>query len=117
MVDLEREHIWGRETVSRITKANDSYKKGDQAAVAIISDCMKQLVEFYPKHIEKEDRHFFIPVMKYFSDLEKEAMLQEEYDFDRDLIHEQYEKRLDDLEKATPRHNKWQVSNGGLALP
>ena len=27
-----------------------------------------KLVEFYPRHIEKEDKHFFIPCMAYFSD-------------------------------------------------
>ena len=51
---------------------------------------MKSLVEFYPKHIEKGDRHFILPIMIYFSKEEKEAMLNEEYKLDRMLIHEIY---------------------------
>jgi aminoglycoside phosphotransferase family enzyme len=55
---------------------------------------VKALVEFYPKHIEKEDRHFFLPIMDYFSKEEKEAMLHEEYEFDRVLIHDIYRDRV-----------------------
>jgi hemerythrin-like domain-containing protein len=53
-------------------------------------DCIKSLVEFYPKHIEKEDKHFFIPCMDYFTSSEKDAMLKEEWEFDKSLIHEKY---------------------------
>ena len=71
-------------------KANEAYRKGEVEAVSTIFDCVKALVEFYPKHIEKEDRHFFLSVMHYFSQEEKHAMLDEEYEFDRLLIHDIY---------------------------
>jgi len=90
MEELLEDHRWGRETTARLVNANEAYRKGDAKAVFTILDCVKALVEFYPKHIEKEDRHFFIPVMDYFSEEEKDAMLNEEYEFDRDLIHEIY---------------------------
>ena len=61
---------------------------------------LNALTEFYPKHIEKEDRHYFLPVMRYFSDEEKEAMLQEGYDFDRTLIHEKYQQVVERAEGA-----------------
>ena len=51
---------------------------------------LKQLCELYPKHIEKEDKNFFLPVMDYFSEKEKEEMLAKFFEFDRKLIHEQY---------------------------
>jgi hemerythrin-like domain-containing protein len=51
---------------------------------------MDELVDFYPKHIEKEDKHFFIPVMEYFNKAEKDPMLDEGYEFDQKLIHEKY---------------------------
>jgi len=99
MADLELEHRWGRETVGRLVNAQGNYGQGDRESLAIIRDCMTQLVEFYPKHIEKEDKHFFLPVMTYLTEEEKKAMLQEEYDFDRTLFHEQYGKRVVQLER------------------
>jgi hypothetical protein len=51
---------------------------------------MQALVDFYPKHIEKEDRRFFIPIMEYFNEAEKDGMLAEGYEFDQRLIHEKH---------------------------
>ena len=51
---------------------------------------LRELVIFYPKHIEKEDRHFFLPCMNYFTDEQKDHMLREEWEFDKDFIHEKY---------------------------
>ena len=53
---------------------------------------MEMLVKFYPKHIEKEDKHFFLPCMDYFNDAEKGVMLNEMREFDRNMIHEKYTK-------------------------
>ena len=55
-----------------------------------IKGTMVQLVDFYPLHIEKEDRHFFIPCMEYFSSREQDVMLEAFYEFDRTLIHDKY---------------------------
>ena len=41
-------------------------------------------------HIEKEDKHFFIPAMDYFSRDEQQKMLDEFREFDRKMIHEKY---------------------------
>jgi len=90
MEELMDEHRWGRETTARLANANEAYRDGNGKAMSIILECVKALVDFYPKHIKKEDRHFFIPVMDYFSKEEKDAMLEEENEFDRGLIHERY---------------------------
>jgi hemerythrin-like domain-containing protein len=55
-------------------------------------------VKFYPKHIEKEDKHFFIPCMDYFSQKEKDKMFEESWEFDRKLFHEKYTKIVEALE-------------------
>jgi hemerythrin-like domain-containing protein len=60
---------------------------------------MKSLIQFYPKHIEKEDKHFFIPCMEYFSETEQESILREEWEFDRNLIHEKYKNMVVAVEK------------------
>jgi hemerythrin-like domain-containing protein len=88
--ELVEEHQWGRETTGRLTDANERYGKGDQEAFSEILHHIRLLIDFYPKHIEKEDKHFFLPVMEYFSDHEKEAMLIEGHEFDSTLIHEEY---------------------------
>ena len=61
---------------------------------------MIELAEFYPKHIEKEDKHFFIPCMNYFSKQEQEGMLNEFWEFDRRLVHEKYKEIVKEIEKA-----------------
>lgn len=57
-----------------------------------------ELVKFYPSHIEKEDKHFFIPCMGYFTPKEKDDMLQEFWTFDRNLIHEKYKQMVEKFE-------------------
>jgi len=99
MKDLEKEHKWGRETTDRLGDAKKRYIQGDREALNVAADSMRVLVEFYPKHIEKEDKHFFFPVMEYFSQEEKNAMLEEGYEFDRKLIHEKYEHTVLQVEK------------------
>jgi hemerythrin-like domain-containing protein len=90
MEELVEEHRWGRKTTGRLVEANTRYIQGNKEALSAIMDCIKSLVEFYPRHIEKEDKHFFIPCMDYFTEAEKEAMLKEEWEFDKSLIHEKY---------------------------
>ncbi len=97
--ELVEEHRWGRKMTGRLVEANVQYAQGNQEALSTLMDCIKSLVDFYPKHIEKEDKHFFIPCMDYFTDSEKEAMLKEEWEFDRGLIHEQYRNRVIAAEK------------------
>jgi len=90
MEELVEEHRLGRKITGRLVEANAKYVQGSQEALSVIMDCIKSLVEFYPKHIEKEDKHFFIPCMDYFTDSEKDIMLKEEWEFDKSLIHEKY---------------------------
>jgi len=52
----------------------------------------KMTVELYPEHIKIEDKDFFLPVMKYFSEEEQGAMVQEFYEFDRTIMHWKYGK-------------------------
>lgn len=99
MEELIEEHRTGRKTVKALLAAKERYKIGEKKAVLDIIRHLKTLIEFYPKHIEKEDRHFFLPCMEYFSNKEKKEMLEESFQFDRRMIHEHYEKVLDELSK------------------
>lgn len=91
MEELVEEHKLGRKITGALIDATRKYEKGETEALSMIADGLKSLVEFYPKHIEKEDKHFFLPVMAYFSKEEKDAMLSEGYEFDSRLFHQQFD--------------------------
>ncbi len=90
MQRLIQEHIWARQAVGKLAAANDRYRHGDLGARPTMDYELGKIVEFYPAHIEKEDKHFFIPVMDYFSRTEQQAMLDKFWEFDRKMIHEKY---------------------------
>jgi len=73
-----------------LVEANKRYMEGEEDAMSTVTECIRSLVQFYPKHIEKEDKHFFIPCMSYFTEAEQQAILREEWEFDRTLTHERY---------------------------
>jgi hemerythrin-like domain-containing protein len=56
------------------------------------------LTYFYPRHIRKEDRSFFRPVMAYLNREEQDGMLSEFTAFDASLIHEKYRSIAEALE-------------------
>lgn len=96
--ELVEEHKLGRKITAALVDATRKYEKGETEAPSVIADSLKSLVEFYPKHIEKEDKHFFLPVMEYFSKEEKDAMLREGYEFDSKLLHQEFKNLVGALE-------------------
>ena len=59
----------------RSVRAKEAFLREKHAALDELMKHLGELVEFYPQHIDKEDKHFFIPCMAYFSDTEKAEML------------------------------------------
>jgi hemerythrin-like domain-containing protein len=96
--ELVQEHTWARKTVGRLVSAKDRFSGGEKDELKEIQKDLKELVEFYPSHIEKEDKHFFLPCMSYFTPKEKDEMLQEFWTFDKNLIHEKYKKMVEQFE-------------------
>lgn len=99
MQDLISEHVYARKIVGSLVNATERHLKRDADAVREVADKMRELAQLYPAHIEKEDKHFFLPSMEYFTDEEKQAMLEEIAEFDRRIIHEHYRKMIDALEQ------------------
>jgi len=95
--DLIEEHTRARAMVANLVSAREDYGQGNHAALQAIVDTIEALASFYPVHIEKEDTHFFYPVQEYFTPPEQAAMLEEFWEFDRKLIHEKYEKLLEEM--------------------
>jgi hemerythrin-like domain-containing protein/rubredoxin len=90
MGELIREHSDTRRYVAAMADAKERYMQGEKSALIDLGSNIGALVELYPAHIEKEDRRFFYPVMVYFSDTEKVAMMRAFEEFDGKMIHERY---------------------------
>jgi len=99
MNELVEEHISARKIVSRLADAKERYARTQKDGFQEIKTCLTELLEFYPSHIAKEDKNFFIPTMKYFTQKEKDDMLQEFWAFDKNLIHEKYKKMVEGYER------------------
>ena len=99
MNELLEEHVLGRKTTKELVEANHRYRNGDTSALAVIASRLQKLLDFYPQHIEKEDKIFFLSSRKYFTDEEDGQMLAEFWDFDRNMIHEKYKTVVEDQEK------------------
>ncbi len=100
MQELLDEHVLARKTVGRLLAAKEDCVKGNLGSLKEIIDSMKELAKLYPAHIEKEDKHFFYPCMEYFGKQEQDDMLQEFRDFDQKMIHEKYQKVVDELRRG-----------------
>ena len=97
--ELINEHVMGRNNVKKLVRAKGKYAHGERNALKDIVETMGILVTFYPKHIEKEDKHFFIPCMDYFTKSERDKMLYEGKEFDKRLDQVDYEKVVEQLER------------------
>ena len=99
MDELIEEHVFARSTTKALVEANTSYRNGDTSVLGDIVNYLQTLVNFYPIHIEKEDKVFFPASRAYFSETEDQAMLKEFLDFDQKMIHEKYTHVVDELKE------------------
>jgi hemerythrin-like domain-containing protein len=97
MNELVEEHKYARKTVGMLVDAKERYLKGENTSQEVVV-LLRELAQFYPVHIQKEDKHFFYPCMEYFTKEEQDRMLQEFYEFDRNMIHEKYRNIVDRIE-------------------
>jgi len=98
MDGLIEDHKLGRKITLSVLEANQRYQEDEAAALSDIAGGFRSLIDFYPRHIEKEDQHFFIPIMSYFSPEEKEAMIRAGYESDSRLLHQEYADMVKNLE-------------------
>ncbi|MCB2190459.1 MAG: hemerythrin domain-containing protein [Deltaproteobacteria bacterium] len=97
--ELIQEHKQGRAMVKRLHEANRTYNDSDTGTQDMIR-LLEKLAVFYPEHIKKEDKHFFFPVMEYFSREEMDRMLADFYEFDRQLIHQFFQDKVESYESG-----------------
>jgi hemerythrin-like domain-containing protein len=97
--ELTHEHAWARERVGELADTLERAYGGGDFEVTDLVRPLEQLTEFYPRHIEREDKVFFPALMGYLTDREQEAMIREFEDFDRGLVHRRYRGVVESLEK------------------
>lgn len=97
--ELVAEHVFARTTTERLVEARNRYAAGEASAHADIAACLHMFVEFYPKHIAKEEHGFFRPVLSYFAPEELDRMLAEEDEFDRRFVQVTYAKLVKGWER------------------
>lgn len=102
MKELVEDHVRRRQVTKSLVEANEKYRNGDTSTLPVILSNLKTLVDFYPKHIVKEDKSFFPASRRYFSDEEDQAILAEFWEFDRRMIHEKYTAVVENAEKSLP---------------
>lgn len=100
MDELTDEHVIARTNVRLLIDSSERYAGGDGAAAQEILETVETLTSLYPGHIEKEDKHFFLPVMEYFSKKEQMDMLHRFWEFDEKLIHRIYGDIVQNYESA-----------------
>ena len=99
MEDLIQEHVLMRKITNDLVRAKERYIQNDIGGKADIIASINNIIELYPAHMEKEDRHFFLPAMGYLTDREKDDMLDNFFEFDSRLFHDGYRYTVATLEE------------------
>ena len=97
--ELIAEHRTGRATVAELGEAVTQYADGRLDARDKILDSLRAISRFYPAHIAKEDKHFFLPVMQLFSQAERDEMLARGHEYDSQLLHAHYLQIIEGVER------------------
>jgi hemerythrin-like domain-containing protein len=84
------DHVQARKMIAMLAEAKEKYMRGNADAGADILTYLNNLTVLYRKHIELEDKHFFIPSLSYFRKDEMNALLNDMWEYDRNMIHVKY---------------------------
>lgn len=91
LAELNEEHIVSRAKVAELVQAEAAYFSGDRTQIDVIRENLSFIVNFYPAHITKEDKDFFLQTQRHFSTEELAQMMKEFQEFDRGLNKERYD--------------------------
>ncbi len=100
MNDLAEEHVYIRKQIAQLALQKEAFLHGNKTGVTGAVGVLNSLAAFYPKHIDKEDNHFFTPAMDYLSAAEQDGIIRQFAEFDRKLFQEKYAALVEEMEKA-----------------
>jgi hemerythrin-like domain-containing protein len=95
-----------------LVEARDLYAAGETSAFADIAACLHLFVEFYPKHIAKEEQELFPHVTHYFTAAELSMLRAEQNEFDRRLMQVLYGKAVEAWERLPDKEGSDDAAAG-----
>jgi len=101
MDELSAEHVFARTTTERLFEARNRYVAGEASAHPELAACLHLFVEFYPKHIVKEEREFFPSAMNYFTAEDLGRITAAVSEFDRRFTQVMYERAVETWEQLS----------------
>lgn len=113
MRELIQDHAYARNAVKKLAAANNRFIEGEEDSISEIQDRIIDLIILYPNHILKEDKTFFPPIMAYFSVEEQDKMVQEFWEYDRNLIDIGYKKVVDEVSMYFHDLTRWVCTTCG----
>mgnify|MGYP006281811377 CR=1 FL=1 len=100
MEELVEEHKLGRKLTKELVDAKNDVVDGKQPRLNDMLQTMQQLIDFYPQHIEKEDKRFFPETERHYTKAELDRMIESFYTFDMRMIHEKYSNVVEGLSEG-----------------
>ncbi len=97
MRELIDEHVRSRNVVEKLEKVV-RYREEAHVTLKDITNHIEKLLKWYPSHIEKEDKLFFVHALRYLDDREQADMLERMREFDRTFTQGRYSGLISDLE-------------------
>jgi len=102
MDELVEEHKVLVKKVDTISGLRNGLVTGDKNQLSEMVRPVEEMLELYPSHMEKEDKHFFFPCLDYLSQQEQDEILEAFREFDARLLHEKYQNIVDNMESSPP---------------
>lgn len=90
--ELLEEHQIARGVLEELVKT-----KKESVSVA---HQFKILADLYENHMSKENKRFFLPAFNYFSEKEKQEILEQFLEADRKIVHKKYQEIIEELKKV-----------------
>lgn len=72
--------------MKEVVEATARSQEGGHETIPAITEGLRWLVAFYPRHIDREDKAFFPRAESYFYPAELERLLRAFYEFDRTVV-------------------------------
>jgi len=100
MLKLLDEHKLGRRVIEELMKSADAYASGDQNEMGNIIARFQDFIKLYTQHINEEDHSYFMDCMDYFTESEKEEIIQDFWRYTIKLMDKKYEEIIRLLEES-----------------
>ena len=97
--ELRNEHIWEKDVITRLAKDRGKFIQGNNDVIPEMMELLGEIVDYFPKHLDKEDKRFFGDILDYFTEEEKKKLSEEIVEYERNFLRESFATKIAHLEK------------------